>query len=154
MAIADIGITEIAISAMGVAMITKMNPPTEVKMNEDMTVELARAAGAGADARNHLATGFGHAISGETMDELLLVVTELVNNAYLHGEGSITLKVGLDSEHVRVEVIDEGTGKAPAIREEPTPGSGGLGLRIVDRVASRWGAFEGTTHVYADIPLR
>jgi anti-sigma regulatory factor (Ser/Thr protein kinase) len=154
-AIADIGITEIGITAIGVAivtgpMITKSGP----NMNEKLEIELDRGASAGAEARGLLADRFEQSIPTETMEELKLVVSELVNNAYLHGEGAITLNVGLAADQIRVEVIDEGSGQAPAIRDEPRPGSGGLGLRIVDRLSSRWGAHEGTTHVWAEIPVR
>lgn len=54
---------------------------------------------------------------------------------------------------LRIEVIDEGSGNAPAVRHEGPDESGGWGLRIVDRLATQWGVFEGTTHVWADIPL-
>lgn len=80
-----------------------------------------------------------------------LVVSELVTNAYLHGEGRIELRAALEDGRLRVEVVDEGTGNVPEIREAADE-SGGFGLRLVDQLSSRWGAFEGTTHVWADLP--
>jgi anti-sigma regulatory factor (Ser/Thr protein kinase) len=83
-----------------------------------------------------------------------LVATELVNNAVVPGEGRITLRAELREDAVRVEVIDEGSGNAPQIRAEAEgDGSGGRGLRIVDALSVRWGTFEGTTHVWADVGL-
>ena len=41
----------------------------------------------------------------------------------------------------------------PEIREQPADESGGWGLRIVDEVALQWGCFEGTTHVWVELPL-
>jgi anti-sigma regulatory factor (Ser/Thr protein kinase) len=83
-----------------------------------------------------------------------LVATELANNAVVHGEGRITLRAELRDDAVRVEVIDEGSGNAPRIREEAEgDGPGGRGLRIVDALSVRWGTFEGTTHMWADVAL-
>lgn len=83
-----------------------------------------------------------------------LVATELANNAVIHGEGRITLRAQVAGDAIRVEVIDEGSGNAPAIRHEVrADGPGGRGLRIVDALAVRWGVFEGTTHVWADVAL-
>ena len=122
-------------------------------MHEKLEAELKRTANVGAQARELLARRYGRSISSETMDELKIVTSELVNNAYVHGAGTITLKMDLAPDTVRVAVIDEGTGEAPGIREEPKPGEGGLGLRIVDRLATRWGAYEGSTHVWAELPV-
>ena len=88
------------------------------------------------------------------VDDTKLVATELVNNAVIHGTGRITLRAELRDDAVRVEVIDEGTRKAPKIRRQARIGDpGGRGLRIVEALAMRWGTFEGTTHVWADVAL-
>jgi hypothetical protein len=47
--------------------------------------------------------------------------------------------------------MDDGEGAAVQIREEG-PELGGWGLKLVDKLALTWGAFEGTTHVWADLP--
>src|SRR3954454_6245903 len=66
----------------------------------------------------------------------------------------ITLRAQLRDDAIRVEVIDEGSGTVPTIREEAErDGPGGGGLRIVDALSPRWGTFEGTTQVWANIPL-
>jgi anti-sigma regulatory factor (Ser/Thr protein kinase) len=82
-----------------------------------------------------------------------LVSSELVTNALRHGRGKIELRVTLLSEFLRIEVVDEGTERAPSVRHESPGESGGWGLRIVDQLATQWGVFEGTTHVWADLPL-
>jgi anti-sigma regulatory factor (Ser/Thr protein kinase) len=95
----------------------------------------------------------GRAGDGE-LAGALLVVSELVTNAYHHGKGRIELRLRLGEERVRIEVVDEGAGSAPEIREEAEDGdTGGWGLPIVETLADRWGVFEGTTHVWADVPL-
>jgi anti-sigma regulatory factor (Ser/Thr protein kinase) len=89
----------------------------------------------------------------DAVETALLVSSELVTNAYRHGEGAIELRVSLRDDRVRIEVIDKGHGEAPAVREQEGDHTGGWGLRIVDQLAVQWGVFEGTTHVWADLAL-
>src|SRR5579859_5002102 len=56
-------------------------------------------------------------------------------------------------EGLRVEVIDQGEGAAVRVRPRRTV-EHGHGLKIVDHLASAWGAHEGTTHVWAELPRR
>jgi anti-sigma regulatory factor (Ser/Thr protein kinase) len=117
--------------------------------------ELPRSPDAGRHARVFLDRRYAERVDGRTLADARLIATELANNAVVHGEGRITLCAELVADALRVEVVDEGTGNVPAIREEAEPdGFGGRGLRIVDELSSRWGVFEGTTHVWADVPLR
>jgi serine/threonine-protein kinase RsbW len=109
---------------------------------------------AGRQARSYLDRSIGGDVPARRLGDAKLVATELVNNAVIHGEGRITLRVERHADTVRIEVVDEGIGNAPAIREEArSDDAGGRGLRIVDALAARWGTFEGTTHVWADLPL-
>ncbi len=114
-------------------------------------IALPRTPEAGARARRFVETCFGPRLGPLALDNARLVATELITNAFLHGEGDITLRASLRGDVFRLEVVDEGTGNAPAIREQPEGDGGGWGLRIVDTLALRWGAFEGTTHVWADL---
>lgn len=82
----------------------------------------------------------------------LLISSELVTNALRHGEGQIELRVKLLEDRLRIEVVDEGEGGAPAVCEEASD-RGGWGLRIVDQLALGWGVREGATHVWADLAL-
>jgi anti-sigma regulatory factor (Ser/Thr protein kinase) len=88
----------------------------------------------------------------EIVDDLKLIATELVSNAYLHGVGRIWLKLSREDHRVRVEVVDEGHNAAVKVRPAPSD-RGGRGLRIVEQLAAAWGAHEGTTHVWAELPL-
>ncbi len=114
-------------------------------------IELPRGHDAAALARRFLEEHYADRVGEVAFTNALLVLSELVTNALLHGEGRIFLCVSAEPDRLRIEVVDEGTGKAPTIREQPDGHPGGWGLRIVDSVASRWGAFEGTTHVWAEI---
>ena len=59
-----------------------------------------------------------------------LMVSELVTNAVVHGTGTISLRIDLEGDALRIEVSDEGN---VALAPSPTPGAhGGWGLRIVD----------------------
>lgn len=113
-------------------------------------VELPRANRAGSDARQHLRAFTAERLDSEESDRAQLLVSELVNNAVLHGRGTIMLKMSLDQHRLRVEVIDQGTGAEPVIRGQDLARRD-HGLSLVAHEASRWGVHEGTTHVWFEI---
>lgn len=79
-------------------------------------------------------------------EDLRLLVTELVTNGVRHGSkrGPVTASVAVGDEKVRVEVSDCGRGFNPPEAPMPrTDGTGGWGLQLVDRVATRWGVKVG-----------
>lgn len=114
-------------------------------------VELPRDRGAGARARRLLEDMAGGTLDACELARAKLVVSELVNNAVLHGQGAITFKADLDEDRLHVEVIDEGSGFEREVREHDAEHLGGRGLSLVDSEASRWGVHEGTTHVWFEI---
>ncbi len=117
-------------------------------------LELPRDLTAAARARQCVERLLGdHAAADEARDAARLVASELVTNALQHGEGAIELRLKLVENFLRIEVVDQGLDQAPAVRSEEPDESGGWGLRIVDQLATQWGVFEGTTHVWADVAL-
>jgi anti-sigma regulatory factor (Ser/Thr protein kinase) len=117
-------------------------------------VTLPRGPSAPAQARGLAAELLRpHQVPELRMENALLISSELVSNAYLHGTGAIELRLNLFEDRLRIEVVDEGNEQAPGVREQPADESGGWGLRIVDQLALQWGVFEGTTHVWADLAL-
>ena len=113
-----------------------------------MSVDLVRHARAPANARRAIERHFRECgVAETTIDDALLVVTELVNNAVEHGRGQIELRLRTPPNGVRIEVVDEGEGATSDIQGYRD--SGGWGLRVVDHLALEWGAHEGTTHVWA-----
>ncbi|MDX6703370.1 MAG: hypothetical protein QOF26_3596, partial [Baekduia sp.] len=69
-----------------------------------------------------------------------LLTSELVGNAVRHAgplnpAERIVFHARLGEDHVRVEVADHGPGFDPEVRHE----TAGFGLRLVDKLASRWG---------------
>jgi anti-sigma regulatory factor (Ser/Thr protein kinase) len=90
----------------------------------------------------------GERLDGK-LDDAKTVASELVNNAYVHGEGRIELRVSAREIYLLIEVIDQGTNShLVAVQSES---SGSRGLAIVDQLAHRWGTSEGTTHVWAEL---
>jgi anti-sigma regulatory factor (Ser/Thr protein kinase) len=88
--------------------------------------------------------------------QLLLLCTELVNNAVRHGGASegelIGIAVWPTDVGVGVEVSDAGPGFTPAKRREPLDEPGGWGLVLVDRLAERWGVRrDGRTRVWFEL---
>lgn len=67
-----------------------------------------------------------------------LLADELVANAIAHGEGPISLSMGIRSDCIRIAVRDEGT-EFPVVRESNPTAESGRGLSIVDSLATRWG---------------
>ena len=118
-----------------------------------LDVELAREATAPWSARRLVKERFADKLSDEELDTARLLVSELVTNAVVHGRGRIRLLARLDGDRLRVEVIDEGSGLEPAVRERDfeNPRAGGRGLTIVDAESSRWGIHKGTTHVWFEL---
>lgn len=69
-----------------------------------------------------------------------LVVSELVTNAYLHGEGPIVVRVFRDERDglVVVEVWDGGE-RRPLIRPTNYAATSGRGLRMLAEIVHAWG---------------
>ncbi len=79
-------------------------------------------------------------LPGELCEDLLLVATELVANAYEHGTAPRVLRVARfdHSGHVIVEVED-GTPTQPVLGRSRLGANRGRGLTIVAGIAERWG---------------
>ena len=110
-------------------------------MKGTTTLELPRTAECAGIARL-IVTAHGSSLSSDRLNNANVMVSELVSNAYQHGEGRIQLLVESGPEGVRAEVHDEGLGKIET--PEPRPARGGWGLTFVDRLADAWGVAEGS----------
>src|SRR5436309_1062403 len=84
-------------------------PTTEIRLPRDRSCA--------ALARRFVEGRVGAELGGDALADLKLVVSELVENAYVHGRGEIRLVVAATGERIRVEVVDEGEGAAVKIRE-------------------------------------
>jgi anti-sigma regulatory factor (Ser/Thr protein kinase) len=110
------------------------------------TLELPRRAGSAGLARL-IVTAHGSSLGSEQLKNANVMVSELVSNAFRHGEGQICLTVESGPEGVRAEVSDEGC--SPTIASpDPRPARGGWGLYFVDRLADSWGVEAGAARVW------
>jgi anti-sigma regulatory factor (Ser/Thr protein kinase) len=94
------------------------------------------------------------AIEDSVRDDAQLVVSELITNALMHGEGELVLRASITGTIVQVSVTDSGDDLPEVLPPEPSR-IGGLGLVVVDRIASNWGVapFPGGKTVWAVLSL-
>ncbi|MFJ8016944.1 ATP-binding protein [Streptomyces sp. NPDC096339] len=91
----------------------------------------------------------------ECAEDVLLLVSELVANARLHGGGPSSLVLLRTGDGLRIEVTDRST-VLPVRRRNTHPARpGGHGLLIVDRLARRWGAepLDGGKRVWLEVAV-
>jgi anti-sigma regulatory factor (Ser/Thr protein kinase) len=97
------------------------------------------APDAPAEARRIVQNECGGRVGRGTLEKLQLLVSELVTNGVVHGrtarDRSIMLELLINSS-LRCSVVDFGPGFA---RRAARNADGGWGLRLVERLADRWG---------------
>lgn len=86
---------------------------------------------------NEMCTRWG--LGNELRERATMVVTELVTNAVQHTAGGIDLVVTVRRYVLRLEVSDHSSA-LPHARQPTLDGTGNHGLRLVTRLASRWGS--------------
>ena len=76
------------------------------------------------------------------VDDAMLLVSEIVSNSVRHASldetDAIEVRVRGSRSKLRVDVMDPGPGFDPE-RIGPSEHEGGWGLRLLDRLATRWG---------------
>jgi len=120
-------------------------------LDSGFAVRLPRAPTAAGSARHVVKKHFNDLLADETLDDALLVVSELVTNALRHGDGDIELRVAFDGQRLRGEVTDQGIRFTQPLREHASGQIGGHGLHLVGCIADSWGRGEGSTHVWFEI---
>ena len=76
-------------------------------------------------------------LSPDRTNDALLLTSELVTNAVLHGRSEVSLEVVLGVV-LRVSVVDENSRHPTSVSEDPDA-LDGRGLALVDALAARWG---------------
>lgn len=96
---------------------------------------------------------------GRTVGDLMLVASELVTNAVLYSgcseEDEIELQLERTDGHLRLSVLDPGrTAQSARVAIDEQRASGGMGLFVVEQLASRWGADRSERYrVWAEVPV-
>jgi serine/threonine-protein kinase RsbW len=113
-------------------------------------------------ARHHVVEALGGLLSDIEQSNLELLISELVTNCVRHagmteGTDQIRVHAAVAPDRLRIEVCDTGRGfepGTPRLRSLDGPGlrgDGGLGLVLLDRLASSWGvAVEDEVCVWAE----
>ncbi|MQA75810.1 MAG: hypothetical protein GEU88_15995 [Solirubrobacterales bacterium] len=116
---------------------------------DGLDITLDPGPDAAAEARRRVSAQFDGVLADWLLGELNVVITELIGNSVEHGPGKpIRLRLSVRPDGVvRGEVSDHGRGTV-ATREIAKPGERGLGLTLVDYLTTRWGVYEGSTHVW------
>jgi anti-sigma regulatory factor (Ser/Thr protein kinase) len=78
--------------------------------------------------------------------DLLLVLSELVNNAVTHSQSNVEVAVTQPDRVIHVEVFDDAAGQPPVLQPIDAFSEHGRGLHLVDTLAGSWG--------YRDVPPR
>ncbi len=110
------------------------NMPLTAMQPRTFIVELPPVPESARQARRALMNG---GLDPDLDHTVSLLATELVTNSVRHAavEGDIRIEATLAEGYARIEVVDGGAGFDPEIRHDVD----GFGLRLVDKLASRWG---------------
>jgi anti-sigma regulatory factor (Ser/Thr protein kinase) len=92
--------------------------------------------------------------AGSATNDSLLVLSELVTNAIVHGSGPIDVRVMHRDNEIRIEVSDQARGVV-AVADRGPEALGGRGLLLVRELAARWGVDPGDPGktVWAELPV-
>lgn len=96
------------------------------------------------------------AVSGpECTEHALLLTSEIVTNALVHGSGTVRVGCAADALTVRVEVTDDNRLR-PSVRPAGEHDEGGRGMFLVDALASSWGVADTPTGkvVWFEVPAQ
>ena len=123
----------------------------------DFDRRLGPDASAPAAARRALA-GLRSSLGEEATEEATLLISEVVTNAVRHADleerDAIRVHVRLHPGVVRIDVSDPGEGFDPD-RDRIDEPEAGWGLRLLDRLAARWGVERGArTTVWFEVATR
>ena len=83
-------------------------------------------------------------LPAELCDDAVLLTSELVSNAVMHGRSEVELRVGRKGRCLHVSVHDENSRHPARVREDPNA-LDGRGLALVAALSSSWGVRDDPT---------
>lgn len=91
----------------------------------------------------------------DVAESLLIVATELAGNALRHGRPPAVVALRRADHHLLLDVTDHDPGSRPVVDASRSPGAGGLGLPLAERLADEVGWYPTGTgkHVWATFPI-
>lgn len=107
-------------------------------------------------ARRLVADAVGLSVSDDRVEALLLLVTEIITNAVVHGspeaDGQIGLRLEREARTVRVIATDGGHHFKSSLGQKADDDQPHFGLFLVDTLADRWGvSVDGQKGVWFEI---
>jgi len=109
-------------------------------MEPALSLPLAPDPSSPAVARSHALELVRPWASEVFASDTALVVTELVANSVLHAGTDLSMEISVETPiTIRVEVFD-GSFILPVLQEASSDAVSGRGLRLVDAIATCWGA--------------
>lgn len=78
-------------------------------------------------------------VSPPMTETALLLVSEIVTNAVVHGSGRPLLDIAVRPDVLRVTVTDDAADLPQVQRDTSVLSDGGRGLQLVEALATRWG---------------
>ena len=107
----------------------------------DIDIRLRPNTRSPAEARRSL-EALRPSLDDPLVDDAVLLVSEIVSNCVRHAKldpnDAIQLRIRGTSSMLHVDVVDPGRGFDPDALPSPRT-DGGWGLRLLDRLSSRWG---------------
>jgi len=119
----------------------------------ETSTELISAFTSVATARRFIVSALARWNAGDLAEDAKLLVSELVTNAILHGRGPCSLRICMQENTLRIEVLDGGAG-SPEPQLEAWTSEHGRGLQLVNAIATAWGMeslVEDGKRVWADL---
>lgn len=106
------------------------------------SLRLEADASAPFQARRYV-TSYCEGLPPEALSEVVLLTSELVTNAVVHGAGGAVLDIEVEGGAVTVGVSDHGVGVVRPATRFSWPETG-HGLTLVREIADRWGVDQGS----------
>lgn len=133
--------------------------PGYVWLVSRISLQVPGSVSAPGQARRRVLGVLDGALPSGVAGDVGLLVSELVTNSVRHsrvGDGAIGVELLLLAGLLRLTVSDPGGGSVPQLAASGPERPGGLGLVLVDAIASSWGVIhepDGVVRVWCEIRL-